>query len=498
MKKQLMFLVLLAASLIFQSCDNSKPETSDDTEHDTIRESDFFKKYSISEQREDLKILKKALEKLHPDLYWHISREDFEKECSDLLNGVNSEKTAYQFAFNIRNLFAKIRCTHTGIIGLSEEQEEFKENNLPGFPLNVKVIDNKLYIKDNFTEDNSFIPGSEITAINGVKKADLLIEYISKVHVDGFNKDAEISRIGRHFKMLTEYKFDFPAFYSLEVLSRNGILLKKNVIALHSSVIKQNYEKKYHGKKSPSLKIIDSLKTAILTFDTFEDTTWLTFLEPSFKTIKDKNIQNLIIDVRKNGGGYDLYGSNLYAYIALAPYEYYNHLEMRLDSLNEPILKYGSLDTTELKDYIATNYLKKMSNGNYIVDKKCHPIIAEAPLNPQGNGFKGKVFILTSYLTSSGGSEFCGIAHFLKRATFIGQETGGGYCGNTSGRIFVLDMPNTKIRVWIPLMRYYGAIENCLGQGGIKPDYEIKPDMSDLDPNIDREMNFALGLIKKH
>jgi hypothetical protein len=50
-----MFLVLLAASLIFQSCENSKPETSDNTQRDTIRESGFFKKYSINEQREDLK-----------------------------------------------------------------------------------------------------------------------------------------------------------------------------------------------------------------------------------------------------------------------------------------------------------------------------------------------------------------------------------------------------------------------------------------------------------
>jgi hypothetical protein len=495
MKRQLTFLILLISLLIFQSCDNSKPKASDNTKQDTIRTNDFFKKYSVNEQQEDLKILEEALRKIHPDLYWHITKEEFEKECITLLTGIDGEKTAYQYAFYIRNLFAKIRCTHTGVFGLSQEQEEFKENNLPGFPFNVKVIDNKLYIKDNFTEDSLFNTGSEIIAVNQVKTGDLLKEYIKKVHVDGFNEDAEISRIARHFKMATEFKFNFPSFYSIEVLSVNGTVILKNATALRSSVIEEKYNRKYAKAESHSLKIIDSLKTAILTFNTFEDSS-SRFLEPAFKTIKDKNIQNLIIDVRKNGGGSDLYGSNLYACIAMAPYDYYNHLEMRIDSLDEPILKYGFLDTTGIKGYIGKNYLKKMPNGNYIVGKEQHAITDEAPLKPEKYGFKGKVFILTSYLTSSGGAEFCGIARFLKRATFIGQETGGGYCGNTSGKIFVLNLPNTKIRVWIPIMRYYAAIDNCQGQGGIKPDYEIKPNITDLNPNTDREMNFALDLIK--
>jgi C-terminal processing protease CtpA/Prc len=266
---------------------------------------------------------------------------------------------------------------------------------------------------------------------------------------------------------------------------------------LRSSVIEERYDKKYPGKESPSLEIIDSLKTAVLTFNTFEDSSWLTFLEPSFKTIRDKKIQNLIIDVRQNRGGSDLYGSNLYAYLALAPYEYYNHIEIRLDSLNDPILKYGFLDTAGLQGHVGKNYLKKMPNGNYLVDKKQNAILDDAPLTPAENSFKGKVFILTSYKTSSGGSEFCGIAHFLKRAVFIGQETGGGYCGNSSGKLFILSLPNTKIRALVPLMRYYAAVGNCQGQGGIKPDYEITPSIEDLNPNTDREMKTALDLIRK-
>src|SRR5690349_3705853 len=109
-KKQLIFLVLflLPSFLLFQSCDNSKSE-ADQNKENTIIENDFFKKYSANQQQEDLKVLKESLEKIHPDLYWHVSKDDFEKEFDILLSGINKEKTSYQFAFYIRNLFATIR-----------------------------------------------------------------------------------------------------------------------------------------------------------------------------------------------------------------------------------------------------------------------------------------------------------------------------------------------------------------------------------------------------
>jgi hypothetical protein len=490
MKRQLTFLILLASLSLFQSYNNSKPATSDNSGKYTIGRNDFFKKYSVKEQQEDLKLLKEALEKMHPDLYWHVTKEELDKEYNTLFNGITSEKTAYQFAYYIRNLIAIIRCGHTAISS-PPFISEIKKSNLLCLPFNVKVIDNKLYIKNNFTEDNLFRTGTEIISINGVKAVDLIKEYLQKVNVDGFNKQAEIGRVEFYFKLLTEFKFDFPSSYMMEVRSPDGASAQKNAMALDLPVLEVN-------KESPSLKIIDSLKTAVLTFPTFENETWRTFLEPSFKTIKKKKIKYLIIDMRNNFGGRDLYSSNLYAYLATGPYDFYHHIEMRLDSLNDPFLKYGELDTTELEPFVSKNYLNKMPNGNYIVDKKAHAITAETPLDPDGDyNFKGKVFILINDKTSSTAAAFCAITQFNKRATFIGSETGGGYCGDAAGMYFILNLSNTKTKVVIPIMRLYNAMDNCQSQGGVKPDYEIKPDIADLNPTIDREMNLTLDLIKK-
>ncbi len=483
MKKTLFLIFILPLSISAQT--------------DTTQKYDFFKKYSIKEQQEDFKILKTSLENIHPGLYWYLTKDEFEKEYNQVYTTINSENTAYQFLDKVDCLIAKIHCSHT-MANLSVKHVKFKTNNLLHFPFNVTIINSKLYIKHNYTEDSLFKTGTEILSINGIKSSDLFQKFIKRSYVDGFNKQAESSYLATHFEVLTEYNFDIPNMYSMEVLSYNGKVIKKNVQALTWLVIQDGYSQNHPQEADETIKIIDSSKTAILTFNSFEDTSYVTFMEESFKTIKDKNIQNLIIDIRKNAGGFDDFGQILYSYIAFSPFKYYNHLEMTIDSLNENVLKYGNFDDTDgMKDFFNTNHIKKMSNGNYILDKKQHSITANAPFLPQKNSFKGKVFILTSNQSYSGASEFSAIASFNKRATFIGQETGGGYSGNTSGFNYILKLPNTQIRIAIPTIRYLSAIETSQNKGGVKPDYEIPPNINDLNTNTDHEMKFALDLIKK-
>src|SRR5215210_7293731 len=72
--------------------------------------------------------------------------------------------------------------------------------------------------------------------------------------------------------------------------------------------------------------------------------------------------------------------------------------------------------------------------------------------------FTGKVFILINGGSFSTTSEFLSQAHFHKRATFIGEESAGGYYGNSSGFMPVVTLPNTKLAVRVPLMTYYMAV----------------------------------------
>ena len=55
-------------------------------------------------------------------------------------------------------------------------------------------------------------------------------------------------------------------------------------------------------------------------------------------------------------------------------------------------------------------------------------------------------------------SEFLSQAHFHRRATFIGEESAGGYYGNSSGMVPLVTLPNTKVAVRVPLVTYHMSV----------------------------------------
>jgi C-terminal processing protease CtpA/Prc len=93
-------------------------------------------------------------------------------------------------------------------------------------------------------------------------------------------------------------------------------------------------------------------------------------------------------------------------------------------------------------------------------------------------------------------AEFTAAAHYNKLATFIGEESGGSYCGGNGGDFALLPLKHTQITVHIPLAKYVMAIPNqyCSGNGTI-PDYEIRQTVEDALELRDPQLEQALKLI---
>ncbi len=116
---------------------------------------------------------------------------------------------------------------------------------------------------------------------------------------------------------------------------------------------------------------------------------------------------------------------------------------------------------------------------------------------PQKNHFDGKVWILVSGRSFSTTADFCAIAHYHRRGSFIGEEVGGAYYGNNSGYSFRLTLPNTKVRVDIPLWKYVNAVSGyAYPRRGVMPDYPVQPTIQDVLNGVDTEMIYTLKLIK--
>ena len=59
--------------------------------------------------------------------------------------------------------------------------------------------------------------------------------------------------------------------------------------------------------------------------------------------------------------------------------------------------------------------------------------------------FSGKTYVIISPVTYSGSSEFSNMMYTQDLATFVGQETGGGYYRHTGSIPLIYKLPNSKV-----------------------------------------------------
>ena len=85
-----------------------------------------------------------------------------------------------------------------------------------------------------------------------------------------------------------------------------------------------------------------------------------------------------------------------------------------------------------------------------------------------------------------------------KRATFVGEETGGTYNGTVAGRMPLIKLPNSKLRVRVGLMLVAPHYKTDVEGRGIFPDVAILPSLEDRLKKIDPEMNWVLEDIKNN
>src|SRR5690606_10075594 len=117
---------------------------------------------------------------------------------------------------------------------------------------------------------------------------------------------------------------------------------------------------------------------------------------------------------------------------------------------------------------------------------------------PQKNNFLGKCYFLINGKSFSTTSEFCAIAKSNARGKFSGEETGGGYYGNTGGEMERVILPTTKITVVIPRRKYVLAVRpQKFKDRGVIPDYEVIPGIDDILSNRDVQLEYALKLAEK-
>lgn len=334
------------------------------------------------------------------------------------------------------------------------------------FPLPVKFIDNDLVVNSN-----SFsIPyGSVIHSINGEQIGSILKKFYKKDEtIDSFKKKSIEQQFGlyllifgNHINTKT-FKVSYKESFlknSLKEMKIEGVTLNEYISYYNTVIYPLNRRLLAKQVNTHYYEDSNTYYFQLNSFSWLNDENANSYAKLKrefnevFKEIKKTKSENLIIDLRFNGGGDVDVPGLLYSFIALDKFR--ETIKTTMPDMEVPlvehIIKLDGVKVEKSKD--IKKFIKRIKNDFKKEKTEYIDILSENEvIKPNKNAFKGKVYLLIGGNTFSASTYFTALFKSNERGVIIGEQIGGSHHDITGGQYITYQLPNTKIEVRVPLM----------------------------------------------
>ena len=354
-------------------------------------------------------------------------------------------------------------------------------------------------------KDSILKKGTLITSINSIRNIDLIKQIFQYLPEDGYADNVNYIRISSNFPYYHRNVFGIYKNYRVGYIDSTGAEKTTLVHMWDPSADTLNKAKPVKKEKIPrrllkkeklendrSFAVDSSINTAIITLNTFSNgggRHLRCFIKKSFRKIQQQKISNLIFDIRGNGGGDINMFALLTKYIRNKPFK----VADTCYSVSKNFAPYSSHIKQSFFSNIGLVFLSKKGNdGNYHFGywerHLYHP--------KKKNHFDGKVYVLVNGPTFSASTLFCNAIKGQQNVTIAGEETGGGWHGNSGVMIPDIVLPKTKVHVRLPFFKLVQYNHVPKDGRGVAPDLYIPPTVEGVVKSLDRKMLIVKELIK--
>jgi hypothetical protein len=431
--------------------------------------------------QEDMLFWQKVMEASHVNLYHYISKTQLQQLQDSVLKILSENITHQQALFAMGLLAGSLNEGHI-FLPSSSVIDSLYTNHSIRFPFSISEIANgKFIIMNNWTKGGNLSQGDSIIAINGISTIDLYNKY-SKLF--GGLETWRKQLISLFFSKLL-FIDNFQSPYSIKGIKQNGDTVYFAATGLtkqQAGSINNRYSSQNIQQQLPFQFSILNNNIAYIQFNTMNRNltdSFNHFLLNTFTIIKNKNCEQLIIDIRENSGGDSKLGNALINYISNKPYRFAAGSKWKVSSYYKEFLK---LIKSNDSDYLNE------SDGK-IINYKDNALTK--PVNSE-NTFKGSVVVLISPRTFSSANLLADGMKQYKMATFIGEETGEG--NNHFGELFEFMLPNTHMVARASTKMFIRASGNEKNMLPVQPDILVKANANSKD---DAVLKAAIDWIKK-
>ncbi len=458
------------------------------------------RKFSSKQLQSDFSLLQKILETNHPSLYWYTPKDSVNYYFKATQASLKDSLTELQFKNKIAWAVSKIHCGHTVVRNSDRYARYYAHKRLPLFPLSLKVWEDSAVVVTNFSARDSIIKrGTIITAINNIAIAKVIDSMCALINADGYANNLKYQLISFNFPAYYRNTFGLDSQYVISYADtagqqqqrviKNYDPLKdttKRPLVPMATITKKQF-RDYKAWNSRNMFTDTALSTAILSVNTFSEGKLKRFFRRSFKETEKRSIKNLVLDLRQNSGGNILLSTKLCQYLVDKSFRVADTVAALTRSF--PYKKYIrpwfvywlSMHLTGRRYNDGRIHFKYFEKHNFKPKKQYH--------------FNGNIYLVTGGYTFSAAALVTSTLKEQKNVTVVGEETGGGAYGNSAMHLPAIILPNTGIRVTLPLYRLVLDANRPKTGRGIFPDVEVKPSSYYIRKGVDAKLEKVRKLI---
>jgi hypothetical protein len=466
------------------------------------------KKFGRQALQKDYTLLRNILEAKHPSLYWYTPKDSMDLYFDRYYQAIQDSMTELQFGWRVlAPLLHQVHCGHTSF-GMSKAYNRWVAGRrLPAFPYFLRVWGDSMVVTGGMHPKDSLIKrGTVITGINGWRTRPLVQHLFGYMPLDGYADNVNYMRLGSNFPYFHRNIMGLSRKYDITYLDSMGNektasvpLFQPLMDTTKKSGIKQlekptRAERRQRKKQAlynkRFLQIDTANSTALMTLNTFSSGRLRSFFRRSFKRLRREGIQHLIIDLRSNGGGKINLSTLLTKYVTRLPFKIADSATLNAKGLR-PYTRY--IKGRFLNNIPLTLFSRRMGDGQLHFrhwERKTY-----GP--KKSNHFDGGVYVMINGSTFSASTLFANAVKGQPGITLVGEQAGGGWHGNTGVIIPDITLPQTKMRVRLPLVRivqYKHVPHNGLG---VMPDVYVPPSYDALMNGYDKKLKVVQELIKQ-
>jgi len=502
--------------------------------------------------KKDVNYVQKNLQKMHPDLYWYITKEALDFKFDSLRNSLNEALTPNEFFMKISPIVAAVGQGHMSMnmVNLTSSdslKKKYKNSKHPLDGFEFEYHNERLYIKNIYSKKDTVLQtGSEILSINNLKPQVIFEKYRKTFTSDGYNQTAIPKFFGRRFSNYLIAEVGFVDSLNLHISCADSIFhhtltrtfrtkskksdkkdiqiadqkkdsltdsrvwtkeaLKARKIAKKAEQKILNRKKKWYGydtksktfAKDLSYPIAKDSTIALLKITNFSKGKVKVY-DRVFSEIAHNKVTSLIIDIRGNPGGrlHEIY--KLSQYLNDSTYRFIQPATITKRSSFFHLFKGQSVATKIFGAPFISAYAsfrglsaKRDSNGNLKL-----PLKSSKSTEPKTHNYQNNLYVITDGMTFSAAAIISSHLKGRNRAVFVGNETGGTFNGTVAGIMPVLKLPHSKLKIRVGLMSIKPIQQTDTEGFGVQPDVKIIPSIDETINEDDPELQWILEDIAK-